>query len=106
MVMALGDLGPVSFVFGDNPAVEVRVDGRPWWLASRGRLIVADAYLRAALRRVMELEFLPLVIDNVQDVGGQDLPALAPPLIVLRTNHGPELTVEHAPSIEEAGSLL
>ena len=98
MALALGELGPVSLIFGDNPAVQVHVDGRPWWLASRGRLVVADAYLRAALRRVSELDHVPLFIDNVQDVGGQALPQLPTPVVLLRTNDEADLRVEQASS--------
>ncbi len=84
---ALGDLGPVSLHFGDSPAVEVRVDGRPWWLASRGRLVVADVWLRAALRRVSGLSW-PIFVDNVQDVAGQPLPSPGSPVVWLRTTEG------------------
>ncbi|MFT4622354.1 MAG: hypothetical protein ACI8PZ_001010 [Myxococcota bacterium] len=87
-VAALGALGPVSLVFGDNPAVEVRIDGRPWWLASRGRQVVADLWLRAALRRVLGEDW-PLFVDNVQDVAGQSLPDPGGPAVWLRTADGP-----------------
>lgn len=91
--LALGDLGPVSLEFGDNPAVEVKIDGRPWWLASRGRQVVADTHLRMALRQVMELDHLPIIIDNVQDVGGQPLPDVPGPAFLLRTDDGKGLRV-------------
>jgi len=94
MALALGDLGPVSLRFGENPAIEVLIDGRPWWLASRGRQVVADGYLRGAIRQVMEMDHLPICLDNVQDVGGQPLPHLEPPLILLRTDEGPDLKVK------------
>jgi hypothetical protein len=90
---ALGDLGPVSLVFGEDPSVEVRVDGRPWWLASRGRQVVADLWLRSGLRRALDLPQLPIVVDNVQDVGGQPLPEVEGPLILLRTSDAPGLSV-------------
>ncbi|MEZ4240631.1 MAG: AAA family ATPase [Myxococcota bacterium] len=64
--LSLGDLGPVSLEFGENPAVIVKIDGRPWWLASRGRQVVADMWLRGAIRRVLDKEWLPIVVDNVQ----------------------------------------
>jgi hypothetical protein len=82
---ALGELGPVTLEFGENPAVTVLVDGRPWWLASRGRQVVADAWLRSALRRALQTPWLPLFVDNVQDVGGQPLPDLQGPVIFLQT---------------------
>ncbi len=94
MALALGDLGPVSLAFGDHPAVEVLIDGRPWWLASRGRQVVADGHLRAAMRRVMEMDHVLLILDNVQDVGGQPLPAIAPPTLMLRTNDAPGIAVK------------
>ncbi len=90
---ALGDLGPVSLEFGENPAVTVQIDGRPWWLASRGRQVVADAILRDALRRAMEMPHLPVFVDNVQDVGGQPLPAIPGPVIWLQTTDGKGLFV-------------
>jgi hypothetical protein len=91
--MALGDLGPVTLTFGDNPAVTVQIDGRPWWLASRGRQVVADTFLRAAIRRAMDKEWLPIVVDNVQDVGGQSLPDVPGPVILLQTTDGKGLSV-------------
>ena len=90
---ALGDLGPVSLEFGENPAVSVLVDGRPWWLASRGRQVVADVWLRSALRRAMGFEWLPIVIDNVQDVGGQPVPDVEGPTIVLKTTDAASISV-------------
>jgi hypothetical protein len=90
---ALGDLSPVSLEFGENPAVTVLIDGRPWWLASRGRQVVADAVLRDALRRAMEMPHLPVFVDNVQDVGGQPLPAIPGPVVWLQTTDGKGLFV-------------
>jgi hypothetical protein len=92
--LSLGDLGPVTFEFGENPAVKVNIDGRPWWLASRGRQVVADMYLRGAIRRVLDKEWLPIVVDNVQDVGGQPLPALEGPVVLLVTNDEQGIRVE------------
>jgi hypothetical protein len=90
---ALGDLGPVTLEFGDNPAVTVLIDGRPWWLASRGRRVVADTWLRAALRRAMNLPWLPIFVDNSQDFGGQDIPDIGGPVIILTTTHATTITV-------------
>lgn len=89
----LGDLGPVSLVLGSDPAIEVRIDGRPWWVASRGRLVVADLWLRAALRRAWGVT-APLFVDNVQDVAGQRLPEVEGPVVLLRTAELPGLIVE------------
>lgn len=88
----LGDLGPVSLVLGIDPAIEVRIDGRPWWTASRGRLVVADLWLRAALRRAWGVT-VPLFVDNVQDVAGQPLPDVEGPVVLLRTVEQPGLVV-------------
>jgi hypothetical protein len=81
---ALGDLGPVTLDLPDEGGANVFVDGRPYHMASTGRLVVADAYLRAGLRRALSMPWLPLFIDQVQDVGGQEVPIL-PPTILLRT---------------------
>ncbi|MEQ1503282.1 MAG: hypothetical protein ABMB14_13680, partial [Myxococcota bacterium] len=91
--LSLGDMGPVSLEFGDNPAVKVLIDGRPWWLASRGRQVVADMWLRGAIRRVLDKEWLPIVVDNVQDVGGQPLPELTGPVVLLQTTDGKGISV-------------
>ena len=98
---SLGNLGPVSLRFGENPAVRVQIDGRPWWLASRGRQVVADLHLRIALRRAAGLEGLPIVVDNVQDVGGQPLPSIPGPALILRTTDEPAISV-HSLSTPEA----
>ncbi len=88
----LGDLGPVSLSFGDNPAVSVLIDSRPYWLASRGRQVVADVWLRAGIRRALGVESMPIAVDNIQDVGGQPLPEV-PPAIHMRTTDSDRLTV-------------
>ena len=93
---ALGELGPVSLLWGEgtakSPAVTVLLDGRPWELASTGREIVGDLWFRAALRRAMRAPWLGLWVDRVQDVGGQELPEVGGPLILLRTTDGGPLT--------------
>ena len=90
---ALGEMGPVSLRFGDSPAVEVLIDGRPWWLASRGRQVVGDVWLRSGLRHAMDMEWLALIVDNVQDVGGQEIPEVGGALVLLQTTHADELKV-------------
>jgi len=85
----LEPLGPVSLVSSDEGTMSVLIDGRPWWLASRGRLVVADLWLRAALRRALAMPWLPLFVDNVQDVGGQPLPVIDGPAVYLRTTDQP-----------------
>lgn len=84
---ALGDLGPVSLVFVDGGGVEVLVDGRPYHLASTGRLLVADVWFRAGLRRAIGVPYLPLFVDCIQDVVGQEIPD-RPPAVLLRTTEG------------------
>lgn len=84
-VQALGDLGPVRLHLPEGSSgVDVLVDGRPWWTASRGRLVVADLHFRAALRRALKLPWLALFVDNVQDWSGE-LPAVGGPVVLLRT---------------------
>ncbi|MCB9507947.1 MAG: AAA family ATPase [Myxococcales bacterium] len=83
---ALGDLGPVTLVpEGERGGLSVYIDGRPWRLASDGRRVVGDLILRAGFRRALGMAWLPLWVDRVQDVGGQPLPDVAAPLVLLRT---------------------
>lgn len=89
---AIGDLGPVSLVFTDGGGVDVLVDGRPWWCASTGRQIVADVWLRMALRRLAGAGWFPIFVDNCGAVAGQDIPVVAP-AVLLRTVAG-EFRVE------------
>lgn len=86
---AFGDLGPVEIELPANGGAEIRIDGRPWTLASTGRLVVADVWLRAGIRRAIggNAERLPLVIDCAQDVGGQALPTPAPAIVLETTGH-------------------
>lgn len=82
---ALGDLGPVDVRFpSEGPAVEVLIDGRPWWTASRGRQVVADLSLRAGLRRALGVPWLPIFVDNAQDWSGS-WPSVEGPVVLLRT---------------------
>ena len=70
----LGHLGDDPVSFDTTDGFEVLIDGRPWWLASRGRQVVADAELRAALRDAAGLDELPIFIDDVSSVRGQPVP--------------------------------
>ncbi|MCK5550755.1 MAG: AAA family ATPase [Hyphomicrobiaceae bacterium] len=82
---ALGDIGPVSIEFRDKDGgIDLLVDGRPFYLASTGRLVVADAWLREGIRRARGISYLPIFVDCVQDVAGQRL-HLPAPAIALRT---------------------
>lgn len=86
---ALGDLGPVTVDLPEGGGVDVRIDGRPWHLASTGRQIVGDIWLRAGIRRALGMDYLPLVVDCVQDVGGQEVPDPAPTIRLVTTDgHG------------------
>jgi hypothetical protein len=100
---ALGDLGPCSLVWGDgtakSPAVAVLVDGVPVDVSrptetpfvAGGRLRSADLSFRAALRRVMKAPWLPLWVDQAQDLGGEDWPDVGGPVVFLRTTDAGEL---------------
>jgi hypothetical protein len=83
----LGDLGPVRLEVSDD-AITVLVDGRPWRAASTGRRIVADAWLRCALRKAVDMAWLPVVIDEAQSVGGMPLPVPVPGWILRTTASG------------------
>ncbi len=89
---ALGDLGPVKLDLTEEGGVTVLVDGRPYHLASTGRVVVADAWLRAGLRRALKMPFLPLFVDNTQAVGGMDVPRFSP-TILLKTTDSPNIEV-------------
>ncbi len=88
----LGDMGPVEIVLPEDGSAEVLVDGRPWHFASTGRLVVADAHLRAGLRRALKASWLPLFVDCVQDVAGIEIPDVSP-AILLRTTDEEGLAV-------------
>lgn len=79
----LGDLGPVT-LHPTATGIDVRIDGRHWRRASRGKLLLADVYLRCAIRRAAKLGFLPIMVDNRGDWSGE-LPDGIGPAIVLRT---------------------
>jgi hypothetical protein len=91
---ALGDLGPVAIEFRADGGIDLSVDGRPFYLASTGRLVVADAWLRDGIRRACGVLYLPIFVDCVQDVAGQSahLPA---PAIALRTIEAVALEVQN-----------
>lgn len=84
---ALGDLGPVTIELREDGGADVLIDGRPHFLASTGKRVVADAWLRAGLRRALGIAWLPMIIDCVQDVRGQEIPDCAPS-ISLETTDG------------------
>ena len=103
---ALGDLGPVALRFppktsSTTPEIEVLVDGRPWWTASDGRLVLADLYLRAAIRRLAGLDALPIIVDRAQDWSGE-WPEIEGPVWYLVTRAGELLVRDGAPRAEAA----
>jgi len=61
------DTGPVSFRFGgDKLDLEVLVDGRPWWLASGGEEVHADACFRNALRIACKRPYMTMIVDDAR----------------------------------------
>ena len=88
-IKKLGDLGPVRISVGVDPAVTLTVDGVPWGLTSSGRRVVADAYLRAGLRRAAGLGWFPIFIDDAVLVGGQEQAPINEPKVVLVTTDEP-----------------
>jgi hypothetical protein len=94
---ALGDLGPVSLLWGDgtaaSPAVSVLCDKRPMErpYCATGRQIIGDLWLRRALRRVMGAPWLPLFVDEAQSAAGQTWPEVEGPVVYLWTTADGEL---------------
>ena len=84
-ISALGSTEPVDLEFLDRGGVEVRIDGLPWWLASDGRLVHADARFRQGLRRAIGLSWLPIFVDRIQAISPREWPKVDGPLIVLET---------------------
>ena len=54
----------------EGPAVVIRIDGRPWRLASRGRLVCADTHLRRAFSVALGMPTLPIIVDDRQSWTG------------------------------------
>lgn len=64
----------------DGDEVRVYVDGRPGWLASTGRIVLADLSIRLAIRRLAAARYpgglvgygrLPVIVDRAQDWSGE-----------------------------------
>lgn len=67
----IGDGVTVEFpIEPGGPAVAVKIDGRPWRLASRGRLVCADAHLRRAFATALGAPTLPIIVDDRQSWTG------------------------------------
>lgn len=84
---AIGD-GITVELPAEGPAVVVKIDGRPWRLASRGRLVCADAHLRRAFAVALGVPTLPIIVDDRQSwTGALDV---AGPVIELVTDPAAE----------------
>lgn len=59
----IGD-GITAELPAEGPAVVVKIDGRPWKLASTGRIICADAHFRRAFADALGAKGLPVIVDN------------------------------------------
>jgi hypothetical protein len=66
---------------------EATINGRPWYLASHGERIAADADFRLRLRAAAGLDALLVFVDDVTSVGGLPLPD-APGVVLLQTTDG------------------
>jgi DNA repair exonuclease SbcCD ATPase subunit len=91
---AFGNMGSVSIAVpsGNTAAAVVLIDGRPWQLASTGKQIAADAWLRAAVRRAYRMNPVPLFVDRVQDWTG-DL-EFDGPVVTMETRKDQPFSVE------------
>lgn len=69
-------LGPSALVLSDDgESIDWHIDGRPWGDASHGRQVVADAWVRRALADAAGAKWLPVIVDEVESVNGnQPLP--------------------------------
>lgn len=86
------EAGPVTLQL-EGTGVQVLIDGRRWQRASTGRQVVADLYLRAALRAHLDLgqgrpaTWLPLFVDRAQDWSGP-WPEIPGPVVRIFTTTG------------------
>lgn len=74
-------------VLDDDGKTRVEINGRPWYLASHGERIAADAAWRLRLRDAAGLGDLLVFVDDVTSVGGLALPD-APGVVLLQTTPG------------------
>lgn len=89
---ALGELGPVQLRFppkenAQTAEIEVLYCGRPLHRISGGELVIADLWLRAAVRRLAKLGSLPIIVDHAQNWSG-DWPSIPGPVWRLWTEEG------------------
>ena len=73
----------------------VEINGRPWYLASHGERVAADAGFRLRLRAAAGLDALLVFVDDVTSVGGLEIPT-APGVVLLVTTAAGELEVATA----------
>lgn len=70
----------------------VEINGRPWYFASHGERVAADAGFRLRLRAAAGLDALLVFVDDVTSVGGIEIPT-APGVVLLVTTAGGEMEV-------------
>jgi hypothetical protein len=73
----------------------VEINGRPWYLASHGERVAADAGFRLRLRAAAGLDALLVFVDDVTSVGGLEIPT-APGVVLLVTTAVGEMEVASA----------
>jgi hypothetical protein len=89
-------LGPGALQVLDHEGkTRVEINGRPWYLASHGERVAADAGFRLRLRAAAGLGALLVFIDDVTSVGGLEIPT-APGVVLLVTTAAGELEVATA----------
>ena len=71
---------------------KVEINGRPWYLASHGERVAADAGFRLRLRAAAGLDALLVFVDDVTSVGGIEIPT-APGVVLLVTTAAGEMEV-------------
>ena len=74
-------------VLDHDGKTRVEINGRPWYLASHGERIAADAAWRLRLRAAAGLDALLVFVDDASSVGGIGLPD-APGVVLLQTTAG------------------
>ena len=74
-------------VLDHDGATRVEIHGRPWYLASHGERIAADAEFRLRLRAAAGRDALLVFVDDASSVKGIDLPD-APGVVLLQTTVG------------------
>lgn len=89
----LGD-GALQVLDADGKT-RVEINSRPWYLASHGERVAADAGFRLRLRAAAGLDALLVFVDDVTSVGGIEIPT-APGVVLLVTTAAGEMEVASA----------